>query len=121
MKEDPRNTKHDLAFTITRMYHGEKAAKGARKHFEETVIKKNIPDDAPEFHFEPGSTHRLLDIISDAEMTSSNGETKRMMKQGGVTLNEEKIKDPGHEVTFEDGAELELKVGKRNFARLISG
>lgn len=120
-EEDPRNTKHDLAFTITRMYHGSQAAEGARKHFEETVIKKNIPDDAPEFHFEPGSTHRLLDIISDAEMTSSNGETKRMMKQGGVTLNEEKIKDPGHEVTFENGAEFELKVGKRNFARLIGG
>ncbi|MCG2587166.1 tyrosine--tRNA ligase [Rhodohalobacter sulfatireducens] len=120
-EEDPRNTKHELAHTITRMYHGEKAAEAARKHFEETVIKKNIPDDAPEFHFESGSTVRLLDIISDAEMTSSNGETKRMMKQGGVSLNEEKIKDPGFEVTFENGKEYELKVGKRNFARLISG
>ncbi|MDZ7717785.1 MAG: tyrosine--tRNA ligase [Balneolaceae bacterium] len=120
-KEDPRNTKHDLAFVITRMYHGRQAAEGARKHFEETVIKKNIPDDAPEFHFEPGSTHRLLDIISDANMTSSNGETKRMMKQGGVSLNEEKIKDPGHEITFEDGKEYELKVGKRNFAKLFGG
>lgn len=121
VKEDPRNTKHDLAFTITRMYHGENAAKEARKHFEETVIKKNIPDDAPEFHFEPGSTVRLLDIISDAEMTESNGQTKRMMKQGGVSLNDEKIKDPGYEVTFEDGKEYELKVGKRNFARLFGG
>ena len=37
---DPRNTKHQLAFTITRMYHGEEAAVAARKHFEETVIKK---------------------------------------------------------------------------------
>jgi tyrosyl-tRNA synthetase len=118
IEKDPRNTKHDLAFTITRMYHGEKAAKGARKHFEKTVINKDIPDDAPEFTFETGSTHRLLDIISDANLTSSNGETKRMMKQGGVSLDEEKIQDPNFEITFNDGDDMALKVGKRNFAKL---
>src|SRR6056297_1804060 len=118
IEKDPRNTKHDLAFTITRMYHGEQAAKDARKYFEQTVINKNIPDDAPELTFEAGSTHRLLDIISDANLTSSNGETKRMMKQGGVTLDDDKIKSPGHEITFQSGDEFALKVGKRNFAKL---
>lgn len=119
-QEDPRNTKHELAFTITRMYHGEQAAKDARKHFEKTVINKNIPDDAPEFYYEAGSSHRLLDIISDTEMTSSNGETKRMMKQGGVSLDDKKVKDPNFTVKFKSGDEMELKVGKRNFARLKS-
>lgn len=119
--KDPRNTKHELAFTITRMYHGNEAAEAARKHFEETVIKKNIPDDAPAIIFRAGSEHRLMDIISDAGLTSSNGETKRMMKQGGVSINEEKINDPNFSITFKPGDELELKVGKRNFARLITG
>jgi tyrosyl-tRNA synthetase len=120
IKKDPRNTKHDLAFTLTRMYHGKEAARNARKHFEQTVINKNIPDDAPVIEFEAGSTHRLLDIISDANLTSSNGETKRMMKQGGVTLEDEKIQDPNFEITFEKGQELALKVGKRKFAKLKS-
>lgn len=120
VENDPRNTKHDLAFTITRMYHGEKAAVDARKHFEQTVINKEVPDDAPEFEFEPGSTHRLLDIISDAEMTQSNGETKRMIKQGGVSIDDEKIKEINHEITFSAGDSLNLKVGKRNYAKLIS-
>ena len=119
IEKDPRNSKHELAFAITRMYHDRKAAQNARKHFEKTVINKDVPEDAPEFEFEPGSTHRLLDIISDAEMTSSNGETKRLMKQGGVSLDDEKIKDPGYSITFEKGDEKELKVGKRNFARLV--
>jgi tyrosyl-tRNA synthetase len=57
----------------------------AREHFEKTVIQKDIPDDAPVLEFDPGSEHRLMDIISDANLTSSNGETKRMMKQGGVS------------------------------------
>lgn len=118
--EDPRNTKHHLAFTITRMYHGKAEAKAARKHFEKTVINKDVPDDAPEFYYDAGSEHRLLDIISEADFTSSNGETKRLIKQGGVSLNDKKIQDPGYSITFQSGDEFELKVGKRNFARLLS-
>ncbi|MEX0649089.1 MAG: tyrosine--tRNA ligase [Balneolaceae bacterium] len=120
VKTDPRNTKHQLAFTIARMYHGEEAAKNARKHFEKTVINKDIPEDAPVLEYKAGSTHRLLDIISEANMTASNGETKRMMKQGGVTLDDEKINDPNFEVSFGGGEELTLKVGKRKFARLTA-
>ncbi len=119
-ESDPRNTKHQLAFAITRMYHGEEAAAAARKHFEETVIKKNIPDDAPVIELEAGSEHRLMDVIADAGLTGSNGETKRMMKQGGVSINEEKITDPNFAITISSGDELELKVGKRKYARLVS-
>jgi len=118
--KDPRNTKHDLAFTITRMYHGKQAAKSARQRFEQTVVNKEVPDDAPEIPFEAGSTHRLIDIISDAGMTQSNGETKRMIKQGGISINDEKVDDVNHEITFSDGETLNLKVGKRKFAKLIS-
>lgn len=115
---DPRNAKHELARVITEMYHGAEAALAAREHFEQTVIKKEIPDDAPVFKFVPGSTHRLMDIIADTGFSPSNGETKRMMKQGGISLGDEKITDINYEITFEAGAETALKVGKRNFAIL---
>jgi len=111
---DPRNAKHDLAVAITRLYHGEEAAKEAKEHFEQTVINKEVPDDVPVFEFEYGS-HRLLDIIAETGFSPSNGETKRMMKQGGVSLDEQKIKNPGQEVILEPGQEHILKVGKRNF------
>jgi tyrosyl-tRNA synthetase len=117
---DPRNAKHDLAFTITRMYHGEQAANDARNHFEQTIIQKNIPDDAPVFTYQPGSHFRLMDIISNANLSPSNGETKRLMKQGAVSLDDKKISDPNYEITFKKGDELHLKVGKRKYARLIS-
>jgi tyrosyl-tRNA synthetase len=120
-EKDPRNTKHELAFTITQMYHGEQAAADARKHFEKTVIKKDIPDDAPVLQFDAGSEYRLMDIISDANLTSSNGETKRMMKQGGVSIDDEKINDPNFSITFSSGDKINLKVGKRKFAVLKAG
>jgi len=117
-KEDPRNTKHELAYAITSMYHGESKAMEARKHFEKTVINKEIPEDTETLMFETGSTHRLLDIIAEAGLTDSNGETKRLMKQGGISLNDKKITDKSYELTFKSGEEYHLKVGKRNFAIL---
>src|SRR5699024_9060041 len=63
---DPRNTKHLLAKVITRMYHGEEAAVAARENFEQTVINKEIPDDAPILEYDAGSDVRLLDIVKEA-------------------------------------------------------
>jgi tyrosyl-tRNA synthetase len=119
-EKDPRNTKHELALVITRLYHGEEKAKAARKHFEQTVIGNEIPDDAPVLEYDSGSEVRLLDIVSDAGFTSSNGETKRLIKQGGISIDDEKVSDKGHSVHFDQGTEFTLKVGKRNFAIIKS-
>jgi len=120
IENDPRNAKHDLAFTIVRMYHGEEAAKGAKEHFEKTVINKEIPDDAPEFSFPVGEEIRLLDIVAETGFSPSNGETKRMIKQGGISVNDKKITDKNYSIIFSDGDEFSLKVGKRNFG-IIKG
>ena len=117
-EKDPRNAKHDLAFAITKLYHGEDAAKGAREHFEQTVIKKQVPDDAPEFEIPAGESMRILDVISELNFTQSNGETKRMIQQGGVSIDDDKVSDIGMELSLEPGDEKVLKVGKRKFAIL---
>lgn len=115
-EENPRDTKHELALIITRMYHGEEKAKAARKHFEQTVIGDTVPDDAPILEYDSGSEVRLLDIVADAGFTSSNGETKRLIQQGGISIDDEKVSDKGYSVHFEDDTEFTLKVGKRNYA-----
>lgn len=117
-EKDPRNAKHDLAFTIVKMYHGEEAAKGAREHFEQTVINKQVPDDAPEYPVTAGEEKRLMDIISDLNFSPSNGETKRMFKQGGISLDGDKVQDMNYEVSLAVGEETVLKVGKRKYAIL---
>ncbi len=118
IESDPRNAKHDLAFTIVRMYHGAEAAKGAKIHFEQTVINKEVPDNAPEFFFETGKEIRLLDIVAETGFSPSNGETKRMIKQGGISIDDKKITDKNYALTFSEGDEFSLKVGKRNFGIL---
>ncbi|MEX2603715.1 MAG: tyrosine--tRNA ligase, partial [Gracilimonas sp.] len=118
IEKDPRNAKHDLAFTIVRMYHGEEAAKGAKNYFEQTVINKEVPDDAPVFYFETDKEIRLLDIVAETGFSPSNGETKRMIKQGGISIDDKKITDKNYSLTLKEGDEFSLKVGKRNFGIL---
>ena len=118
--DDPRNTKHDLAFTITRMYHGEEAANEAKEHFQKTVINKEIPDEIPEFTFDRGSELNLVQIIRNINFATSNSEAKRLIQQGGVTLDGDTIDDIHHTLTIGDGFNRVIKVGKRKFGRLLS-
>jgi len=118
--KDPRNTKHELAYIITALYHDGKLAAAAQKHFEQTVVKGDIPDDIEEATYPAGSSQRLLDIIGDLGFTSSNGETKRLIKQGGVTLDDKKVTQKNHAIDFKEDTEFILKVGKRNYARIVS-
>lgn len=120
VKTDPRNTKHDLALAITRMYHGEESAYAARTYFEQTIINKEIPDDIPEIGYSSGSSERLIGIITALNFAPSNGEARRLIQQGGVSIDGETINDAAFEITFESGYSKVLKVGKRKFARLTS-
>ena len=115
---NPRDAKHDLAYTLVALYHSKEAAEGARDHFETTVIQKKIPDDAPEYSLQRGQEHRVLDIISALKFCSSNAEAKRLVKQGGVSLDEVKITDITQSIKAESDNEYVLKVGKRKYALL---
>ena len=117
---DPRNAKHDLAYTLVEMYHGKEAAEGARHHFETTVIQKKVPDDAPEYELKSGQEYRILEIISALKFSPSKGEAKRLIKQGGVSLDDVKIIDVNYSFIAKEGTEQVLKVGKRKFALLKS-
>ena len=118
VRMNPRDAKHDLAYTLVALYHSKEAAEGARDHFETTVIQKKIPDDAPEYSLQRGQEHRVLDIISALKFCSSNAEAKRLVKQGGVSLNEVKITDITQSIKPESDKEYVLKVGKRKYALL---
>ena len=116
---DPRNAKHDLAWTITRMYHGSGKADAARAYFEKTVVRKDVPDEMPEFTFSSDSDHGLLDVIRETGFVASSNEARRLVTQGGVTLDGEKITDPRFRFDAGmDGAFI-LKVGKRKYGKLV--
>ena len=118
--EDPRNTKHYLAYSLVRMYHSEKAAKAAREHFEKTVVNKDVPDDIKTYGVDAANIPPLYKLIKQAGMASSNGEARRLIEQGGVSLDGEKLTDTHAEITIDDNADMVLKVGKRKFKKIIN-
>jgi tyrosyl-tRNA synthetase len=114
---NPRDLKRYLARTIVRMYHDEKAATEAENHFDQIHIKKEIPDEIPEYRVQ-GNKERLLTIITDSGLAASNGEARRLIRQNAVSLDGETINDEIYELSIDKP--VVLKVGKRKFLRLIT-
>ena len=111
---NPRDLKRRLAREIVEIYHTKQKAFKAEEDFDNLFIKKDIPDNIPEITLEEDS--KLLDIMLNHAMVTSKGEGKRMIKQGGVKLNDVKISDINTNVS--KGSESILKVGKRKFLKI---
>lgn len=120
--DDPRNAKHELALTVVRMYHGDESARAARAHFEQTVIRGETPEDIPEFAAAPenGTEIGLLSLLTQSGLTASNSEARRLVQQGAVSIEGEKMDDPSMAIDLNSKAPFVLKVGKRRYARIVS-
>jgi tyrosyl-tRNA synthetase len=113
-KSNPRDLKRKLAREIVQMYYNNDAAQKAELDFDALFIRKDIPDDIPEYKL--SSVETLVSIMVGNDLVASNGEAKRMIKQGAVKLDDEKVSDMYLEV-FPDSGKV-LKVGKRKFLRI---
>jgi len=100
---------------LVSLYHDNDAALTAEKEFDALFIQKDEPDDMPEYKLT--ESEKLIGIMVKNGMVASNGEGKRMISQGGVRLDKEKVDDIHS--TIEPGKNVVLKVGKRKFLRII--
>ena len=113
---NPMTVKRDLARSIVALYYSEEDAKKAEAHFDNVVVSKGVPDDMP--LFELSEEKSIVDIISEAGLLQSKSEARRMIKQGAVKLNDEKILDIQAMLAISDNEHI-LKVGKRRFLKII--
>lgn len=113
---NPRDIKRDLAKKLVELYHSTEAAREAEEEFDRIFIKKEIPDEIPEAVTEL-SELSAVDLLMKFELAPSRGEARRLIQQGGVSLNSRKIADPAEVIILEK--ENILKVGKRKFLKII--
>lgn len=113
-ENNPMEIKKELAYYLVSELHFEKDAKNAQEHFEKTVQQKELPTDIPEFTWSPGQL--LADLMVEAELATSKSEAKRLIDQGGVTIDEEVIIDPNAPFSGTDGSIV--RVGKRKFVKI---
>ncbi|WP_195237080.1 tyrosine--tRNA ligase [Romboutsia sp. 1001285H_161024_C4] len=118
LKEDrknPRDIKMALAKEIVRLYHGEEKANFAEERFKSVFQKGQIPVDILTVEAD-ANDFDLAQIIVDNKLTPSKSELRRLVKQGGVKVNSEKIADL-QEVVAE--GELVVQIGKKKFIKVV--
>jgi len=114
--KNPRDLKRELARTIVSIYHNHQAALEAEAEFDKIFIKKEIPDEIEEIFIDNTEEINILDLIVFVKFATSKGEAKRLVQQGGVSIDGEKIIDPQKIIQLK--SDLILKVGKRKFIKL---
>jgi tyrosyl-tRNA synthetase len=113
-KTHPKEAKALLGKTIVTQFYDARAADAAADHFEKVFAQKQLPDEIPEITITGASTSTANIVIQIFNF--SGGEAKRMIKQGGVKIDGEKVTDPNEQITPEDG--MVIQVGKRKFAKI---
>lgn len=112
--ENPKDYKVLLANEIVTMYHDKKAADQAEKDFEEVFSKGGKPKKIKKIKFDSGK-FKIFALLEELEMVESRSEGRRMIEQGGVRINEEKVKDVDEIVDLKVGEVVLLQVGKRKW------
>lgn len=116
--ENPRDIKLELAKIITRLYHTEEETKAAILYFENVFKQGNLPDILPQITI-PSNCNLLKEIgtlLVQNNFVASNNEFRRLITQGGVQINKEKVTDLDNTVIANGDI---IKLGKKKFFQII--
>ena len=117
----PRDAKMRLAGRLVSMYHGEEESRRAAEEFKKIFQRGDLPSDMREFsvagELEADGSINIVRLLTRAGLVKSTSEARRMISQGAVKLDGEKVLD--YNLAFMPAEGSVLQVGKRKFARLI--
>jgi len=115
--KNPRDIKFVLAEELVDRFHKEGEGKKCKEKFLNRFQKGNIPDEIESVKFDiKNDSILLVNLLKDTNMISSISEGNRLIKQGGIKINSEKVEDPKLEVS--KGTECIYQVGKRKFLKI---
>ena len=115
---NPRDLKRRLARTPVTMYHNSDEAKNAEAEFDRIFIDKDVPDVIEEFALGKNAGEAtVIGLLALTRLASSRSEARRLIEQGGVSIDGERVTDlnaaiPGSQAFV-------LKVGKRKFLKIV--
>ncbi len=115
-KINPKDLKVNLAKIIVAQYHSEEAAEKAAQEFEKVFAKGGLPEDIPQVEVPAGEVW-LPRFLKEQGMVKSTSEARRLISQGGVHLDGEKVRQ--EDILFEAGHEYVLRVGKKRFLKIL--
>lgn len=115
---NPRDVKVMLAQELVARFHGNTAADEALADFEARFQRGAVPDDLPEVRVAVGAAGLpVFQVLKQAGLTGTTSEAIRMIDQGAVKLNGDRVEDRG--LLLSAGATVVMQVGKRKFASVV--
>lgn len=117
-KEHPMEAKKKLAFTLTSYYHGIRAAQEAQREFEKVFSQREMPSEIPQYSLPASTPWDLPHLLKRLNLVSSTSEARRLIQQGGVSINGEKIGAIDHALSLKKGETFTIRVGKRRWAQV---
>lgn len=115
-KQNPMALKKKLAKEIVTQLHSEKEALEAEKEFKRVFQKRELPSQVPTLKIQVKGSIPVTDLLFNLKLASSKSEAKRLVNQGAVEINEQKVKDPSEKKTLENGDVI--RVGKRKIIKV---
>ncbi len=116
-KKHPRQVKVDLAKFIVTRFHSGQAANEAEGEFNRIFVDKGMPDQIEEFKIKKQSLS-LAQLMTQAGLTTSNGEAVRLITGGGVQIDQQKISDAKLKLDLKVGESFIIKAGKKKFIKI---
>ncbi len=118
MKEgtNPRDIKKKLAHEIVKRFHTEAAANAAEENFSRVFSDREMPEKIEEFKVTEEKIP-VVRLLTMTKLAKSNSEAQRLISQGGVYVNKERVDDYKKEIHIKEP--LILKVGKRKFLKIV--
>jgi len=110
----PMEAKKRLAREIVAVFAGDEASASAQGYFEATIQRQEVPDEMPEY--EVDGEEPLHRVLTGAELAASGGEVRRLVGQGAVSVNGERVEEFTQSVQPGD----EIRVGRHRFLRLTT-
>jgi tyrosyl-tRNA synthetase len=115
--KNPRDIKFILAEELVDRFHAAGDGEACKEAFLQRFQKGLMPDDIPSISVDiNGDSMPLVNLLKNTEMVTSTSEAARLIKQGGVKIDSEKVEDPKLEIT--KGSEAIYQVGKRKFLKI---
>jgi tyrosyl-tRNA synthetase len=127
VRDDPYRAKRALGRRLVSIFHGNASADAAEAHFDrlfkEHAAPEEIPDvqvslSDPRLRYDSDAGVRLIGLVVAAGLSSSNGEAGRLIEQGAISVDEERVTDRQATIPAKAGEAIVLRRGKRQFARV---
>jgi tyrosyl-tRNA synthetase len=115
---NPRDLKRSLARKLVSMYHSASEASAAEEEFDRIFVKKDVPDEIEDFPYAATNGRvGILQLLLDTELVESKGEARRLIEQGGVSIDGTRIEDINASVQLL--RPIIVKVGRRRFLKVV--